>query len=136
MALPDGLLDLVKCFQCYGSSGYVLDLIELAILKRLAEGMPAITDPQTLLDEAKCFQCYASSPYMLQMMRLGLLLQISISGGGGGGGGGATPGVLSIYWEASHADNNPPADPTKAYMRRFLNGDNPVIWEPDLGQWL
>lgn len=55
-----------------------------------------------------------------------------------GGGGPPIPGsdVLWIYWEADHADDNPPTDPTKSVMRRFLNGDPPVIWNPTLAAWL
>lgn len=60
-----------------------------------------------------------------------LLYLILLNGGGGGG-----SAILWTYWEASHANDNPPIDPTKAVQRRFLNGDTPVTWNPDSNQWV
>lgn len=130
------LLAESKCDLCYSGNEYELLLIKLGLLRQLVLTLNPMADTsaQTLLALAKCYQCYASSPYMLQLIELALLKHISTLSGGGGGG--AIPGILWIYWEASHADDNAPADPTFSYMRRFLNGDPPVIWNPDLSQWL
>lgn len=43
--------------------------------------------------------------------------------------------TIWTYWEATHADDNPPADPTKAVTRRFRNGDAPVVWDPTNSTW-
>jgi len=51
-----------------------------------------------------------------------------------GGGGGA--GTLWRYWEDANVSDDAPPDPTQAVERRFLNGDPPVVWNPDLSQWL
>lgn len=35
---PQALLAAAKCYQCYASSGYMLQLIELGLLKQIVEG--------------------------------------------------------------------------------------------------
>lgn len=56
--------------------------------------------------------------------------------GGGGGGGGVGASILWIYWEATHANDNPPPNPSFSYMRRFRDGDNPVVWDPSIPAWV
>ena len=80
------LINSVACYQCYTSSPYMAQLIELALLRQLvlAQNPGADVSPNALLDQVKCFECYSSSGYMLQLLELSLLLQLT--GGGTGGG--------------------------------------------------
>ena len=48
----------------------------------------------------------------------------------------SAPGILFIYWQGTHADDNPPPNPALNYERRFSNGDAPVIWNPAISSWV
>lgn len=78
------LMAVAKCYQCYGASSAMLDLLELGLLKKLVEDDMADTSAQALLAAANCYNCYAASPFMLQLLKLGLLLQLNTGTGTGG----------------------------------------------------
>lgn len=122
------------CFRCIPEKD--LAAMQVYLLCQILQNSNPMADcsPQAIRDASSCFRCSLSGKELYAAM-VYLLCQI-LDTGGGGGGGGATPGVLWIYWEAAHVDDNPPANPTFAYMRRFLNGDPPVIWNPTAAQWL
>jgi hypothetical protein len=94
-----------SCFVC----GVPVQLIRLALLCRIKNGVTMACDVQTLLSEASCFSCVP--PGQLAYVELALLCQIAVAGGGGGGGGSgavtqgiidpvaapATPGSPAIY---------------------------------------
>lgn len=87
--------------------------------------------PKALAAASACFTGCMSGKGLL-----GAIVYLLCQGSGGGFP--PIPGsdVLWIYWESAHVDDNPPADPTKSVMRRFFNGDVPVIWNPTLAAWL
>lgn len=129
---PQAVASDARCFTCVPEKALLA--MQVYLLQAIANNAMTV---QELMDASACFRdCMTGKALYGAMVYLLCQINDSGGGGGGGGGGGATPGVLWIYWEAAHADNNPPADPTKAYMRRFLDGSPPVIWEPDLAQWL
>lgn len=77
MAAPsaDTLLNEARCYECNTSNGYGLELMKLAVLRRILLAMDptAVTDPSTLLNEARCYECSGANGYMLLLMELALL---------------------------------------------------------------
>lgn len=92
---------------------------------------PTVND---LLNGATCYN--SCIPDGMQEAVIIYLLTQLLAGGGGGGGGGGGAQILWIYWENTHADDNPPPNPAFSYMRRFRDGDNPVIWDPSIASWV
>ena len=72
---PQSLLTAAACYQCNGASPYQLELMKLALLAQIAQGLnPAIkVDPQSLLTAASGYAGYASSVFELKLMELALL---------------------------------------------------------------
>jgi len=68
----------VAGYQGYSASGYMLDLIKLALLQQilLASNPMAATDAKTLLAQANCYQCFAGNDFALRLIELALLQQI------------------------------------------------------------
>lgn len=109
------LLDQVKCYQCYASNQYSLQLMELAVLKQilLAVNPNAVTDAKTLLNQATCYQCYSANEYSLRLIETSLLVQVlnASVGGGTNGGTGSPVGVVtpsSSYALYIQTDSVPP----------------------------
>lgn len=127
------LLAVSKCYQCYGSNEYALQLMKLSLLRQilLASDPMADTTPQTLLAASKCYQCYASSPYMLSLIELGLLKLIVDNGGTGGGGNCCIELENAPVDRANFPVNEPPpADQTHASFRLYRDNTPMVRWDP------
>jgi hypothetical protein len=76
---PQSLLTAAQCYDCFGSSTYMLDLMKVALLAQisLAKNPANNVTPQGLLAAANCYQCFGASEYMLKLMELALLAQIA-----------------------------------------------------------
>lgn len=107
--------------------------MEVYLLAQIYLGSNPMADvsPQGLARAAACYtQCLSGK----ELLGAAVFLLCGFTGGGGGGGVGPT--VLWIYWEDTHANDNPPPNPAFSYMRRFRDGDNPVIWDPSIAAWV
>lgn len=111
------LISSSTCFQCGIIPGTVeWQMIKLAILCRIKNGVSMACDIQTLLDEGKCFAC-GLAPGQLAFIELALLCQIA-TGSGGGGSGAVMQGAADPV--------APPTNPTMPAI--YTNLTSGVIW--------
>jgi hypothetical protein len=94
------LLAIANCFNCVPPGQW--QLLRIALLCRISQGVTLACDPQTLLSEAAAFNIPGGQ---MQLLELALLCRIQTAGVG-------TSGAVSQQVLAT-GNSVPPPDPTK-----------------------